>query len=134
MGINMINEFLKKLKNNKFFSNSKIMLLVIGMCFCLMLLFFLNANTPKMLDNTAKKNIQEGISSEFEMLLSQIKGAGRTNAFINHDTSTGDVKGVIIVSQGAGDIKVKLMLAVAASTALNVPMDKIEVFEMQKGD
>jgi hypothetical protein len=91
--------------------------------------------SSKAVFNSGFEKVEEGYNAtEFETLLSQINGAGRTNAYINHDKDTGEVKGVIKVSEGAEDLKVKIMLTNAASTALNISVDKIEVFEMQKGD
>jgi len=130
--IKMFNEILKKNKN--LFKNSKIIFLVIGICICLILLYMVNTSSKAVFNTTSTGVEKQYEASEFETLLSQINGAGRTNAYINHDKDTGEVKGVIIVSQGAEDLKVKIMLTNAASTALNISVDKIEVFEMQKGD
>ena len=43
-----------------------------------------------------------------------------------------DVIGVIIVAQGAENVVVRMALQRAAQTALNVPLNKVEVFEMSK--
>ncbi len=43
------------------------------------------------------------------------------------------VRGVIVVAEGAGDIMVRLNLQRAVQTVLNVPVQSIEVFEMQSG-
>jgi DNA-binding LacI/PurR family transcriptional regulator len=121
-------------KNKGLFKNSKVIFLVIGICICLVLLFMVNTGSKAVFNSDLKKVEKKYEATEFEVLLSQINGAGRTNAYINHDKDTGEVKGVIIVSEGAEDLKVKIMLTNAASTALNISADKIEVFEMKKGD
>lgn len=43
-----------------------------------------------------------------------------------------DVLGVIVVAEGAGNIKVKVELAQAVQTVLNVPASKVCVLEMKK--
>ena len=76
--------------------------------------------------------------SDFEMVLSQIDGAGTTRAYITYESDgvkeSNSVKGIVIVSQGAGDFSVRIKLLNAASTAFGVPADRIEVFEMKKGE
>ena len=42
------------------------------------------------------------------------------------------IKGVIVIAQGAHDIKVKMDLLNAVSTLLNISPDQIEVYEMNK--
>lgn len=42
------------------------------------------------------------------------------------------VKGVIIVSEGAGSVRVKIELVKAVSTLLKIPPENIEIFEMTK--
>lgn len=76
--------------------------------------------------------------SDFEMVLSQIEGAGTTRAYITYEgdgaKDSDSVKGIVIVSQGADDFSVRIKLLNAASTAFGVPADRIEVFEMKKGE
>ena len=42
-----------------------------------------------------------------------------------------EVKGVIVIAEGAGDIGVKMDLLRAVQTLLNISADKVDVFEMQ---
>jgi stage III sporulation protein AG len=42
-----------------------------------------------------------------------------------------EVKGVIVIAKGAGDIGVKMNLLKAVQTLLNISADKVDVFEMQ---
>lgn len=131
----MADDIFKKLKLKELIKNKKIVLLAVCVCICLLLLYMMNSKTNNLYESTpVNAKQQQDYNSEFEVLLSQINGAGKTNAYVNQDMDTGEVLGVIIVSQGANDLKVKLMLANAASTALSVSFDKIEVFEMQKGE
>lgn len=44
------------------------------------------------------------------------------------------VRGVIVVAEGAGNIKVRMDLLKAVQTALQVSSDKVEVFEMNKNE
>lgn len=41
------------------------------------------------------------------------------------------VQGVVVVAEGAGDVKVRMQLQSAVKTALDIPLDHIEVFPMQ---
>ena len=43
-----------------------------------------------------------------------------------------DVKGVIVIAEGADDIKVRLNLVNAVCTALAVDADKVEIFTKNK--
>ena len=42
-----------------------------------------------------------------------------------------EVKGVLVIAEGAGDIGVKMDLLRAVQTLLNISADKVDVFEMQ---
>ena len=64
-------------------------------------------------------------------ILSQIEGAGDTDALITYDKQ-GALVGVVVVSEGARDhdVCVKLMRAVATATGADI--DQIEIFEKSK--
>lgn len=75
--------------------------------------------------------------SDFEYILSKIDGAGKTNAYITYEdnnNSKSEVKGIIIVSQGAGNLKVKLKLQEAAAAAFAVSVDSVKIYEMKEGE
>ena len=42
-----------------------------------------------------------------------------------------EISGVIVTAQGAGDISVKMRLIDAVTTLLDIPQNKVDVFEMQ---
>jgi stage III sporulation protein AG len=60
-----------------------------------------------------------------------IEKGGDANALILKE-NTPDVKGVIVIAEGAGDLSVKLNLLRAVQTILAVTPDQIEIFEMNK--
>ncbi len=45
-----------------------------------------------------------------------------------------EVRGVVIVAEGAGDLAVRMDLMRAAQTVLNVPLERVEVFEMKRSE
>lgn len=57
--------------------------------------------------------------------------SGGQNGAIILEQKNPPVQGVVVVAQGAEDMKVRLQLQSAVKTALNIPMDHIEVFPMQ---
>ncbi len=61
-----------------------------------------------------------------------IEKGGDANALILKE-NTPDVKGVIVIAEGAGDISVKISLLKAVQTILAVAPEQIEIFEMNKG-
>lgn len=82
-------------------------------------------------------------------VLSEISGAGRVEVAIQYEarqetqpvwsgTQTNSGNGapasVIVVAQGAGDIAVRLRLARAVQTLLQLDAECVEVFEMRKGE
>ena len=135
-------KLMKSLSGLKGKSSTMLLVLAIGVVGSFILLYFMDnqsngSETPSM--STAMSSPNSSNLSDFEMVLSQIEGAGMTRAYITYDSSDGvtvadEVKGIVIVSQGAGDLRVRVKLLNAASTAFDVPADKIEVFEMKKGE
>jgi len=84
-----------------------------------------------------KSDGEDGDISDFEYILSKIDGAGKTNAYITYEdnnNSKSDVKGIIIVSEGADNIKVRLKLQEAAAAAFAVPLDSVKIYEMKEGE
>lgn len=82
-------------------------------------------------------------------VLSEISGAGRVEVAIQYEvrqeaqsvwsnTQTNSGNGapasVIVVAQGAGDVAVRLRLARAVQTLLQLDAECVEVFEMRKGE
>lgn len=74
----------------------------------------------------------------FSATLSRIAGAGETRVSISYAgeaSAFGGASrspiGAVIVSQGAGDVAVRLELLRAAETLLGLPASQVEVFEME---
>lgn len=82
-------------------------------------------------------------------VLSEISGAGRVEVAIQYEarqeaqpvwsgtqTNSGNDApvSVIVVAQGAGDVAVRLRLARAVQTLLQLDAECVEVFEMRKGE
>lgn len=62
-----------------------------------------------------------------------IRESGDTAALIVKEIQPG-VRGVLVVAQGAGDIRVRLQLLEAVQTFLNIDTDKVEVLKMYDTD
>ncbi len=83
------------------------------------------------------------LESRMEATLSLIEGAGRVRVLVNRkeareatEPASGDsaaeITGVIVVSDGADDLAVRLDLARAVQSLLGVPQSNIEIFAMAK--
>lgn len=70
------------------------------------------------------------IESRMERVLSAIDGAGRVSVLINDD-SDGEVKGVLVVAEGAGDLVVRMRLMSAVKATLGTEASRIEIIEME---
>ncbi len=80
-----------------------------------------------------------GLEARMEATLSLIDGAGKVRVMVNREEvlpaqteSIAAVTGVIVVAQGANDLSVRLELARAVQSLLNVPQKNIEIFAMAK--
>lgn len=78
--------------------------------------------------NSVGKDGAESSSESNSMVTTQKQGD--TNPVILEE-KTPKVRGVVVVSQGASDISVKMDLLNAVVTLLNVSPDKVEVLKMQ---
>lgn len=74
-----------------------------------------------------------GERSELESVLSCIEGAGDVRVLVHTETANGEevVRGVIVVAEGADDVRVKMELVRAVRKALNVDANAIEIFAMK---
>ena len=93
----------------------------------------------------ANRNAAEGgqtaLEARMEAVLSSGRGAGRVRVLVseNEDTAqafsagdnAGDVQGVVIVAEGADDLRVALELSGAAQALLGVDAEKIQVLKME---
>lgn len=81
----------------------------------------------------------DGMTAEEARLsgtLSAIAGAGNTRISIHYSAENGNQGvpcGAVIVSEGAGDVAVRLNLLRAAQTLLQLPAGAVEVFEAGDG-
>ena len=90
--------------------------------------------------STAPEGQQTALEARMEAVLSAVRGAGRvrvlvssgeddSQAFAQQDPKS--VRGVVIVADGADDIRVALELSGAAQALLGVDADKIQVLKME---
>lgn len=72
--------------------------------------------------------------SQLETVLSSIEGAGKVRVLTSKEAiadGAEKITGVIVVAEGAEDIKVRMELIRAVSRALNVDANAIEIFAMK---
>lgn len=68
----------------------------------------------------------DGEEARMERLLSGIEGAGKVSVMIAQG-SGGEIGGVVVVSSGADDIRVKLELQRVVRTLTGLELEKIEI-------
>ena len=80
------------------------------------------------------------LEARMEAVLSSVRGAGRVRVLVAEDESaqafaSSDAqkaaRGVVIVADGADDLRVALELSAAAQALLGVEADKIQVLKME---
>lgn len=69
------------------------------------------------------------IESRVASVLSRVEGAGRVQVLIGE----GEGAGVLVVAEGADDLRVALELARAVQALLGVENSRIEVLKMERG-
>lgn len=76
----------------------------------------------------------DSIEARLSRVLSQIAGAGTVDVLVLEDGQ--EIRGVLIVADGAGELTVRTELMRAAMTALDVPASSVEVFakKMDQGE
>jgi hypothetical protein len=83
---------------------------------------------------------QTALESRMEAVLSAVRGAGRVKVLVSEgpgdsqtfaQQDTQAVRGVVIVADGADNLRVALDLAGAAQALLGVDADKIQVLKME---
>lgn len=90
-------------------------------------------------------NVYEGTELEIRLsrVLESVDGVGRVKVMINEKQSAvqafsggageQEITGIVIVAEGAKDLRVALALQQAAKTLLNVELSQIQVLEMNEG-
>jgi len=107
-------------------------IILVAVCAALILLFA---------SQSAPEGQKTALEARMEAVLSAVRGAGRvrvlvagegdSQAFAQQDAQA--VRGVVIVADGADDVRVALELAAAAQALLGVDADKIQVLKMEGG-
>ena len=67
---------------------------------------------------------EESREGRIARTLSSIRGAGEVQVLLNGDE---EIKGVVVLAEGAGDISVMLSLQRSVQTLTGLPLSKIEV-------
>ena len=96
----------------------------------LLILALLCAVTLIMYAPRTDSGVVTGIERRMEHMLKKINGAGDVQVMITQNTS-GETTGVLVVAEGASDIKVKLDILNAVKTLLCIDADKIEIIRMR---
>ena len=113
----------------------KIEWLAVIAALAVLLLLFLRSNR-------VGAEVYEGTELEMRLqrTLSSIGGAGRVRVLVNEKQTVAafsggggekEITGVVIVAEGAKDLRVALALEQAAKTLLNVELNQIQVLEME---
>ena len=90
---------------------------------------------------SAPEGKRTALEARMEEVLSAVRGAGRVRVLVSAEgdsqafsaQGTQPVRGVVIVADGADDIRVALELTGAAQALLGVDADKIQVLKMEGG-
>lgn len=92
-------------------------------------------NTDTQINETQETDSQGGMrttkstTENNQTVTIQQEGGSQTPLLLKEKMP--EIKGVIVIAQGAGDIRVRLNLLKAVQTALQISGDKIEVFPME---
>ena len=142
---NIKDKFNLKLKNIK---HLEIILAVI-VCVIIVVAFVLYSS--KSNSSSANSAASTNVESRLENILSKINGVGNVKVMIYYENSLNnsesnsinftngfssssksqEIKGVIVVAEGASDMNVKVQLLRAVETILSINADCIEIFTMK---
>lgn len=91
--------------------------------------------TSENTETTTTSDEGDGVSKTSETVRKQtdvvtVQDQSQSSALVLKEKMP-EVKGIIVIAEGAGDIGVKLNLMRAVQTLLNISADKVDVFEMQ---
>ena len=117
---------LKKLGKNDF--------IIISLLGVMLLVVAIPSNSGKTVASIEKT--ESGLESDEQKLkstLEKIEGVGETSVMITRDES-GKVMGVLIVTQGAENTKVKQQISQAASALFGIELHKIIIVKMSDQD
>ena len=92
---------------------------------------------------SAQEGQQTALEARMEAVLSAVRGAGRVRVLVTagegdsqafaQQAQAGTVQGVVIVAEGADDVRVALELSGAAQALLGVDAERIQVLKMEEG-
>lgn len=91
--------------------------------------------TSENTEKTTTESSQNGNAQNSETTKKQtdvvtIQNQSNSNALVLKE-KTPEVKGVIVIAEGAGDISVRMNILKAVQTLLNITADKVDVFKME---
>ena len=98
-------------------SARKIEVLILFATICVLLVLWMSGDGAGCMDSE---------EARMERLLSGIEGAGKVSVMIAQG-SDGEIGGVVVVSSGADDIRVKLELQRVVRTLTGLELEKIEI-------
>lgn len=90
-----------------------------------------------MTGGAEQTNQSTALEKRMENVLSMIEGAGRVRVLVNEAAaafsgSDGQAAGVLVVAEGAGDMRVKMELQRAVQALLDVEAEQIEILTMKE--
>lgn len=95
-----------------------------------------------LITGTLSDSRQEGgaLEQRMEAVLESVRGAGRVRVMVNSteirdvfsDGSSAQVVGVLVVAEGADDLKVAMALQQAVQTLLGIEASRIEILDMKE--
>lgn len=80
-------------------------------------------------DTSSSNNGGESSTKSQKSDVAKVQGSSGSDALIIKEIAP-EVRGVVVVAQGAGNISVRLNLLEAVTTLLDVPKEKVEVLKM----
>jgi len=98
----------------------------------LILLVVLIAAAGLIMTGTDRQSESDGIESRLERVLGCIEGAGSVRVAVNQATD-GSVLGVIVVAEGASDMRTYLNIQSAVRTFMGIDLSMIEIVGMEDG-
>lgn len=111
---------IQKLKNIK---HIEIIIAIIFGIIIFLIYFSTVSSSNTQTNNSSQTEFEQRLCA----ILDDIEGAGNVSVFVNTSESTDEIVGIIIVSSGAGQTKVRLEILKAVQTVLSVPTTNIEI-------
>jgi len=111
---------IQKLKNIK---HIEIIIAIIFGIIIFLIYFSTVSSSNTFTNNSSQTEFEHRLCS----ILDDIEGAGNVSVFVNTSESTDEIIGIIIVSSGADQTKVRLEILKAVQTVLSVPTTNIEI-------